>query len=218
MIENLTLSLVEAIKTNGSLSVFIGGVIEQLLGVLIPSPLVPMSAGFLLIPKEVAFMPALMLIIKKISLPYCLGASLGAMVLYLIAFSGGRLLIDKFGRFLGISLNNIDKFRKKFTRGFKDEALIFLLLIIPVSPVSLIAASCAIIGIKAWEFLPILLAGTFFRSLFLAFLGWKVGETYQLALKSLDKTETYLSISIIGIVFLVITFLYYKREKFFNNA
>lgn len=218
MISRLTNLIIESIKNHGSLSIFWGAIIEQLAGVLIPSPLIPMSAGYLLIPKHVSFFQSLILIIQKISFPYSLGASLGASVLFFVAYFGGRTLIKKFGRFFGVSLNEIDKFRRRFTKGWKDELLILVLLTIPVTSISLVSASCALIGISFLQFFPLLLAATFFRSIILAFLGWKVGETYEQVTQNLESTQTLVSIGLLGIVFLLFVFLYLKREKFFNNA
>lgn len=217
MIERLTNLIIESIKNHGSLSVFWGAIIEQLAGVLIPSPLIPMSAGYLLIPKHEAFFKSLFLIISKISFPYALGASLGASVLFFVAYFGGRTLIKKFGRFFGVSLNEIDKFRRRFTKGWKDELFILVLLTIPVTSISLVSASCALIGISALKFFPLLLAATFLRSIILAVIGWKVGETYELMTQNLESTQTLVSIGLLGIIFLVFVFLYLKREKFFKS-
>lgn len=218
MIERLTNLIVESIKNHGSLSVFWGAIIEQLAGVLIPSPLIPMSAGYLLIPKHEAFIKSLFLIMSKISFPYALGASLGASVLFFVAYFGGRTLIKKFGKFFGVSLSEIDKFRRRFTRGWKDELLILVLLTLPITSVSLVSATCALIGISALKFIPLLLLATFFRSIILAVLGWQVGETYELVTQNLESTQTLVSVALLGIVFLIFTFLYLKRERFFNSA
>lgn len=215
MFRNLTLSLLEAIKSNGATSVFWVGLIEQIISP-IPSILIPMSAGFLLISQDFFSLQILRQIFQEISLPYALGATLGSSVLYLIAFHGGRVLIKKYGKFLGLSLKQIDRFRVKFTRGYKDEVLIFFLLILPVTPISLVAASCGLMGITTWEFYPLMFLGTLTRSFFLALLGWKIGETYALVASKLDLTESLLSISIIGMAFLSLIFLYYKRHKFFS--
>ena len=216
MFKHLSSFLLEAIKHNGGASVFWAGVIEQVISP-IPSVLIPMSAGFLLIPQQIFSWLVLVQILQKISLPYALGATIGSSVLYLVSFWGGRVLIERYGRLFGLSLKQIDKFRVRFTRGFKDEMIIFFLLVLPVTPISIVAASCGLIGIVAWEFYPLIFLGTLTRSIFLALLGWKTGETYTLVATSLDKTESLLSLGIVGAAFLVLAFLYYKRQKFFSS-
>lgn len=216
MIRQLTLFIIEAIKKNGGMSVFWAGLIEQVISP-IPSVLIPMSAGFLLIPKTLDLLPGLIQIYRKISLPYALGASIGSSVLYLGSFYGGRALVENYGKFFGLSVRNIDRFKSKFTRGFKDELIIFFLVILPVTPISLVAASCGIIGISAHEFYPLILLGTFLRSLFLGWLGWKLGETYQLIGSGLNTIETLLSVGGVGAVFAALAFLYYKRQKILED-
>lgn len=212
MLKNLSHQIIEAIKSNGPKSVFWAGIIEQVISP-IPSVFIPMSAGFFLIQQEISFFSAVEEVVRKISLPYSLGATLGSSVLYFIAMYGGRILIEKFGRFFGVSLKNIDLFRKKFTRGFKDEVLIFLLVCLPVTPISLVAASCGLIKIPPQEFYPLLAAGTFFRSIFLGFLGWRIGESYHFLAKGLDKIESFISILVVGVIFFLLAFLYWKRRK-----
>ncbi len=213
MIEQLIQTIIEAIKTNGSQSVFIGAVVEQLLGVLIPSPIIPMSAGFILISQELPFLEALFQIFKEISLPYSLGVLLGASLFYLIALFGGNVLMEKYGKYFGLSLKNVEKFRSKFTRGLKDEILIFLLLVLPAASISLISAACGLIGIPWPEFYLVLFAGIFARSALLAFLGWKAGESYQSIIGGIDKIESLISVGLVGLAFLILAFLYLKRQK-----
>jgi len=216
MFKELTVTIIEAIRQNGAMSVFWGGLIEQVISP-IPSVLIPMSAGFILIPKQLASLAAFQQIYHQISFPYAVGATIGSSVLYFASYYGGRALIEKFGKFFGLSLKNIDRFKNKFTRGFKDELIIFLLIILPATPISLVAASCGIIGIKAAEFYPLIFLGTFVRSLLLGWLGWQAGEAYQLISSGLNKIETLLSIAGVGVAFAILAFLYYKRQKILKN-
>ena len=212
MFSEFTHQLIEAIRQNGPQSVFWAGIIEQIISP-IPSVLIPSSAGFILIPQNLPFWESVTLIFKQISLPYALGATIGTTVLYWLTFFGGRAIVAKFGKFFGISLKHIDLFRTKFTRGFKDEVLIFLLVALPATPISLVAASCGLIGIPAWEFYPLVFAGTMVRSLVLGWIGWQAGEGYQMAVAGLDQAEGLLTILAAGLALLVVAFLYYKRQK-----
>ena len=216
MIKQITLAIIEAIKQSGGASVFWGGLIEQIISP-IPSVLIPMSAGFILIPQGIDFLTAASQILSQIAIPYSLGATLGTTVLYLAAFFGGRALIQKFGKFFGLSLKHIDRFQKKFTRGFRDELIIFLLIALPATPISLVAASCGLIGIKAYEFYPVMFAGTFVRSAFLGWLGWQTGEAYQTASHSLNRVESLLTLIAALSAFALVAFLYYKRHKLLKD-
>lgn len=212
MIKELTFSLVEAIRNNGLVSIFWAGVIEQVISP-IPSVLIPMGGGALLVTKNLQFLPALIQIGKKISLPYALGATIGCSILYLGSLYGGKVLIEKFGKFFGLSMKNVERFRRKFTRGFKDELIIFFLIVLPATPISLIAASCGVIGIGPLEFYPLLFMGTLVRATLLGWLGWQAGEAYQLIGSSLNVVETLLTVMGVGMGFLFLAFLYWRRSK-----
>jgi len=216
MISEYTAKLIEAIRQNGPRSVFLGGLIEQIISP-IPSVLIPSSAGFLLITEDLAFWPAISQIFRQISLPYAVGATIGTTVLYLLAFFGGRALIERFGKFFGVSIKHLDRFRTKFTRGVKDELIIFALVALPATPISLVAASCGAIGITAVEFYPIIFAGTLVRSLFLGWLGWKAGESYQIAAAGFSKAESLLTFLAAGAACSIVAFLYYKRQKILKD-
>lgn len=216
MIKEIGLTLIEAIQNNGATSVFWAGIIEQVVSP-IPSVLIPMSGGVLLIPQAMTLLPALARIINVISLPYALGATIGSSVLYFLSFFGGRVLVERFGKFFGLSAKNIDRFRNRFTRGFKDEAIILLLVILPATPISLVAASCGVIGIPALEFYPLLFLGTFVRSLLLGWLGWQIGETYETVGAGLNKLESLLTIIGVTLALAFLGFLYYKRQKILKD-
>jgi len=216
MLKQTVSFLTSAIAQNGPISVFWAAIIEQIISP-IPSVLIPMSAGFFLIPKNLPFLKTLIFICQKVALPYSLGATLGTSVLFLGSFYGGSLLIERFGKYFGLSLKGIDKFRKKFTRGVKDEIVIFLLVALPATPISLVATSCGIIRIPAQEFYPLMLGGTFVRAVFLAFLGCQVGETYELISSGLNRVETILSILVLTAAFAFLGFLYLKRAKILKD-
>lgn len=212
MIKELTLSLLEAIKTNGARSIFWAGIIEQVISP-IPSVLIPMGGGALLIAKNLPLGLALIQIGKIISFPYALAVTVGSSVLYLGSFYGGKVLIEKFGKFFALSPKSIERFKNRFTRGFKDELLIFLLVALPVTPISLIAASCGVIGIGPLEFYPLVFLGTLVRATFLGWLGWQAGGAYQLISSGLNVVETLLTLAGAGTGFLILAFLYWRRQR-----
>lgn len=216
MLKEITLQIITSIKNNGPISVFWAGILEQVISP-IPSVIIPLSAGFFFLPRHLNFYRALHLAFTKIAIPYTFGVILGASVLYLLAFFGGHLLIKKFGHFFGVSAQNIDLFRQKFTRGFKDEIIILVLLFLPVTPISLVSASCGLIKIPPQEFYPLLFVGTLVRATFLGLLGWRVGESYNLLANGLNQIESLLTIISLAIIFSVLFFLYLKRRRILRD-
>lgn len=205
--------LAETIRKNGSFSVFIGGLLEEII-VPIPSPLVSMVGGAFLIEEGETVVFALL---KKVVLPFSLGATLGSSLVYLLAFFGGRFLIEKMEKYLGFNWQMVEKMRKKFIKGYKDELAIFLLRAIPVMPVSLISGVCGIVRIDWKEFYIFTFLGLVVRSFVLGFLGWRVGLAYKPFVEGIDRIETTISL-LVALFFLgALGFLYYKRKKFFDK-
>lgn len=205
-----------SIKTYGALSVFLGGVIEEII-VPIPSPLISMGAGYLLIEPTLPLGTALFKIFTLISLPFAFGATLGSLLVYGIAFIGGKPLIVRVGRFFDLSWKKIEKVEKRFTKGKKDEFLIFISRAIPVIPISLISGVCGFVRISWREFILFTFLGITVRCFILAFLGWQVGEVYHNLASGIDMVESIVSILLLLLAGGFLGFLYLKREKILNS-
>lgn len=205
--------LTEAIQKNGSLSVFIGGIFEEVI-VPIPSPLVCMAGGAFLVIGDEALSLALF---KRVALPFALGATLGSSFVYLIAYFGGRFLVDKFAKYLGFNWEMIEKMRKKFIKGHRDEVAIVVLRAIPVMPVSLISGLCGAVRLNWKEFYLFTFLGLLVRGFILSFVGWQLGSAYEPIVHGLDRVETLISVALALIMVGCLGFLYHKRKKFFDK-
>lgn len=204
--------LAETIRQNGSVSIFIGGILEELI-VPIPSPLVSLAGGAFLVTRGES---VLLSLFKKVVLPFSLGATLGSSFVYLLAFFGGRFLIEKMERYLGFNWSMVEKIRNKFIKGYHDELAIFLLRAIPVVPVSLISGVCGVVRINWKEFYLFTFLGLIGRSFILGFLGWQAGAAYQTLVEGIDRIEGLVFLLLFLLFLAFLAFGYYKREKFFK--
>lgn len=205
--------LTEAIQKNGSLSIFLGGIFEEIV-VPIPSPLVSMAGGAFLVNDGEMIGLALF---RKVALPFSLGATLGSSFVYLLAYFGGRFLIDRMEKYLGFNWAMIEKMRKKFIKGYKDELAILVLRAIPVVPVSLISGVCGAVRLNWKEFYLFTFLGLLIRSFVLGFVGWRVGAAYEPMVHGIDKIETLVSLFLVLVLFAFLGFLYYQRKRFFDK-
>lgn len=205
-----------SIKTHGTLSVFLGGVIEEII-VPIPSPLISMGAGYLLIEPNLPLAKALVKILFIVSFPFAVGATLGSLLVYGVAFIGGKPLVTRWGKLLDLSWSQIEKAGKKFTKGKKDELLIVISRAIPVIPISLISATCGFLRIPMPEFILFTFLGIVVRSFILAFLGWQVGELYHHLASGIDMAENIVTFLLLALAGGLLGFLYLKREKILNR-
>src|SRR4029434_4774629 len=100
--------IIDSIRAHGPWSVFIGVIIESVI-VPIPSLLISMGAGCLLIGPELSFLEALMPILVQIVLPGSIASTLGAYIGYGIGYLGGKPLVERLQGFLGFSWSDVEK-------------------------------------------------------------------------------------------------------------
>jgi len=206
-------TILDMVKTHGSLSMFIGGIVEQII-VPIPSPIITMSGGAFLVTRNIPLFQAIWEIIVNVSLPYSIGAVIGTSMVFLIAYFGGRPLIDRFGKYIGIKWSLIEKIKSDFQKTITDELFILIAVTIPVVPVSLISAFCGGFRIKPVKFYPIMFLALILRSIILGLIGFQMGEAFTGLAHGLDKIESVLTI--IGAI-LILGYLYLKREKWLKK-
>ena len=197
--------IMDSIRAYGAWSVFIGVIIESVI-IPIPSPLVIMGAGFILISADLNAAGALIPILLLIVLPGSLASTLGAYIGYGIGFLGGKPFVQRWKGYLGFSWDDVD-FLQRRLRGGHIKLTIFLLRAIPIFPLSLISAAAGLMRLSLTPFTLWTFYGSVPRCLLLAYLGWGLGEAYHDLAYGIDRVETIVSLIIIlailaGIVWL----------------
>lgn len=202
MIGDITRQIMEAMQAHGPVVVFWGVIIESII-VPIPSPLIIMGAGALLIEpglsKGAAFLP----IATRIVLPGAVASTLGAFFAYGIAYWGGKPMIDRFGRFLGFDWDDILGMEGRL-KG-RVPLMVFLLRAAPIVPLSLISAAAGVLRLPVWQFSLWTFLGSLPRCLLLGYLGYLTRDTYEGLAKSINRAESLVSAAIVlGAVALVL--------------
>lgn len=211
MISEMTQWIMELMRAHGQFSVFIGVMIEQII-VPIPSPLIIMGAGAILIPAELSIPNAFLQILWIIVLPGSIASTLGSYIGYLISLYGGKALVDRLQRFLDVDWREIENLEKRF-KGKKEALSIFFSRAIPVFPISLVSIFAGLLRIPIRPFTFYTFLGSIFRCFFLGFFGWWIGATYERVATRLDSVETIVSIVMLIGMGLVFIYLYYKFRK-----
>lgn len=192
----------DSIRAYGPWSVFIGVIIESVI-VPIPSPLIIMGAGFVLISPELKFVEALLPILLQIVLPGSIASTVGAYIGYGIGYFGGKPVIDRWKNFLGFSWSDLEAMERRF-KASGVKASIFFLRAVPIFPLSVISAAAGLLRLPIKQFSLWTFYGAIPRCLLLGYLGWGLGETYQAIAKGIDRAETivsaFLILAIIGAI------------------
>jgi len=211
LISDITHWIMDLMRAHGQLSVFIGVMIEQII-VPIPSPLIVMGAGAILILPDLSIPSAFLQILWVIVLPGSIASTLGSYIGYMISYYGGKALVVRFERFLGVDWEEIENLEKRF-QGRKEALSVFLSRAIPVFPISLVSIFAGLLRIPLRPFTLYTFLGSIFRCFFLAFVGWWIGATYEKVATRLDSVETIVSILMLIGMGGVLGYLYYKLRK-----
>jgi membrane protein DedA with SNARE-associated domain len=211
LISDITQWIMELMRSHGQLSVFVGVMIEQII-VPIPSPMIIMGAGAILIPPGLSIPNAFLQILWVIVLPGSIASTLGSYIGYLISFYGGKALVIRLERFLDVDWNQIERLEKRF-QGRKEALSIFLSRAIPVFPISLVSIFAGLLRVPIRPFTIFTFLGSIFRTLFLGFFGWWIGATYEKAASRLDSVETIMSIIMLIGMGVAFAYLYHKFRR-----
>jgi len=211
VISDVTHWIMESMRAHGQLAVFIGVMIEQII-VPIPSPVIIMGAGAILVAPEISIPNAFLQILWIIVLPGTFASTLGSFIGYTISYYGGKVVVVRFQRFLGVDWDEIGNLEKRF-QGKKEALSIFLARAIPVFPISLVSIFAGLFRIPIRPFTLYTFLGSIFRCFFLAFVGWWIGSTYEKVATRLDSAETIVSIIMLVAMVAVLGYLYLKLRK-----
>jgi membrane protein DedA with SNARE-associated domain len=201
----------ELMRAHGQLAVFIGVMIEQII-VPIPSPLIIMGAGAILILPDLSIPNAFLQILWVIVLPGSIASTLGSYIGYIISFYGGKALVVRLQRFLDVDWDQIERLERRF-QGKKEALSIFLSRAIPVFPISLVSIFAGLLRIPIKPFTIYTFLGSIFRCFFLGVFGWWIGATYEKAATRLDSVETIVSILMLVGMGVAFGYLYQKFRR-----
>jgi membrane protein DedA with SNARE-associated domain len=139
------------------------------------------------------------------------GVTIGSLLIYTLAYYLGKELIDRLGKYLGVSWENIEKAQSKFEESRSDEVILFTVRALPVVPSIAINVFCGFVRYDLRKFMVITFLGTLVRAFILGFLGWQFGSLYQTIATEISYLE---EISVVVIVIaLVIYFLWGEYKK-----
>jgi len=213
MIERLILRIQSIIVQYGAGGVFIATMIEEIVAP-IPSSIVPMMAGFFLLPAQQPFLEIVGRGMTVIAIPIALGLSIGSMFVYLIGFIGGKPVIEKWGKWLGLSWQGIERIERKLIRGYGDEFILFGLRLMPIIPGVAISGFCGLVRYPFLRFMVVTFIGAFTRALALSIIGWKVGGMYTVYAEFVSRIENIILVGVLVITTFFIGRYFIRRKRF----
>ncbi len=105
-----------------------------------------------------------------------LGSLIGALIIYLFGASGGRPLLERYGRYVLITQRDLERADRWFAR--YGTWAVFLSRLVPVVR-SLISFPAGVVRMPILRFCALTFAGSFLWSLGLAYGGYLLGENWE---------------------------------------
>ncbi|MFW6110378.1 MAG: VTT domain-containing protein [Patescibacteria group bacterium] len=211
MLQDFTQAVLDWVLAYRELGVLLGGLVEAII-IPIPSPLITMSAGFLLVPQRV-LKTALPSLFIRIAVPYSLGATVGNLLVYWPTYYAGKFFVDKFSKFLDFSWRDVQLIKLKFDEGTWDEKVTVLLRAVPLLPVSLVTAVGGALRLEWKKFFLLSFLGLVVRGFIMGLVGWWSKDAYMALAEGADKLETYFSIGFLILTWFGFYLLYRNRER-----
>lgn len=214
ILESLTILINSFFMTYGALGVFVGTVIEEIIAP-IPSTLIILGSSFFILNGLPITLESIGKLLISIALPVGLGMTIGSSVIYILCYYIGKPFVTKWGKYLGLNWEDIDKFNKKISNEKRDYLTIYIARAIPVIPSVAISGFCGVVRYNWKKYLSLTFLGGITRASILGFIGWQFGNYYTKIGVKMSILEEYLLI--LFIIAIVVYIIYKKRKKIEDN-
>ena len=196
----------------GSLGIFLTAMLGEMVG---PLPAISLIAGAgLSVFKHLTFSPRLFgEILVLIALPDAFGSTVGSFVTYGLGYFGGKPVIEKFGKYMGVSWHKIEKIHDRLLKTEKDEWFLFFIRAMPLFPSIAINIVCGLIRMPKTKYAVATFWGTLVRVFIYAFIGWSLGGAYRNYTHYFGRFERSILLAIIVSVIIYICWLIYNKNK-----
>lgn len=186
--------------------VTIGTILEELIGP-IPAPLILTTAGSLL---SIQGWPLFVLLL--LCLISAAAKTLVAWALYWVGSKGEKIVVDRFGKYIGIGHKEIESFREYFNKGWIDYVTIATLRAIPIVPTTPISIVAGILNLQLAIYLSSTFVGMYVRSFIFMYIGYK-----GLKISHVLRDLTGIQMTMLGIVIVLLLgtagYVYYHNQK-----
>jgi membrane protein DedA with SNARE-associated domain len=193
-----------AAKIPLELFTIIGTIVEEVVAP-IPSPLIMTMTGTIAKAQNAPLTYILIL-----ALLGSLGKTFGSWIVYIISSKAEDIVIDKFGRFFGVTREDIAKLGKYFNGTWKDEVTIGALRAIPVMSTALVSIACGVLKVNLKSYLVATFVGCIIRNLVFLYLGYSGLESMTSGMEGAESIAKYL---FVGAIAAALIYGYIKRNS-----
>lgn len=207
--EILITTLQHWIQFAGGLGVFAASIVEEVIS-LIPSSAVQMGAGAFIMGGTPLSLFTVGKLLLEIALPAALGVTIGSLPYVWLARKYGILMIDKWGKWIGVSVSDVRNLEEKLSKTSWDDIAFVGMRAFPVIPSVALAVYGGIIEMSWWRYMVLSFTGVFIRATGLATIGWLFGNAAGSVSSSVNKFE---NLGLIVIMFSLVFIWFAHRSK-----
>lgn len=187
--------------------VFFGSLVEELVSP-IPSTLIMGTAGSVASASNHAIF-----FLFWLSLVGNLGKILGSIFYYLLGDKLEGVIARKFGKYLGVTHEQIESIGKRFSGHWRDGITLFVFRVLPFVPTTPVSLACGVIRMPMRTFLMATFLGNFIKDFFYLLIGYMGFVAIRDLFHSVMGIKYYVDIAF-GIAFVGLLFLlWYHRKK-----
>lgn len=186
---------------------FLGAFIEELIAP-IPSPVVMTLAGSLASAEKYTIIGLTLL-----ALTGAIGKTIGSYIIYFISSIAEDFVLNKIGKFIGVTHKDVESISKKLNGGKRDDVVLFLLRAIPIIPTAPVSVVCGLIKINLKTYLYSTFLGTFVRNIIYLYLGFTSLNAVENINSDINNLEKFGYMVILVFVSLIFYFIYKQKKK-----
>ncbi|MDO9045737.1 MAG: VTT domain-containing protein [Methanobacteriaceae archaeon] len=209
MLAELTTLIQNFIINYGSLGIFIASILEQIIAP-IPSTAVIMGSSFFIMGNSPVSLFSLEKLFLFIALPVAFGVTIGALIIYGVVYKIGKPFVDRWGKFIGLSWEEIEKTEEKYSKSNSLLLFLFITWAVPIFPSVVISAFCGFIKFDIKKYIYVTFLGTLVKAFVLGFVAWQFGSLYSSLGPKMGISE---DLVLIGLIIALIVIIIYKKRK-----
>lgn len=186
---------------------FVASFIEEVVAP-IPSPTVMVLTGTI-----ASFQSYTILGLLFLAIIAALGKTIGAIVVYFITDRAENLIMERFGKFIGVSHEDVESFGEKLGNGYRDYFLLTLFRALPFVPSVVVSVGSGLLKVPLRLFIITTFFGTIIRDSIYLYFGFVGTQLLGALIQKSASVETLIELlALIGIL-VILGFLYHKRAR-----
>jgi membrane protein DedA with SNARE-associated domain len=185
------------------------GIVEEIISP-IPSSLVQGFAGVILFAGQAVSVENVIRFIITVPVASAIGVTIGSLPYVWLSRTIGLSIVDKYGKYIGVTMQDIDNLNERMKKTTWDEWLFVGLRAFPLIPNVALAIYGGLTKMPLFKYIILSMAGVFIRGTIVGGMGWLAGNVITDFSRSIDVIE---KIGFFGLIALIIGWIVWKNKK-----